>query len=115
MKDYIGFALYIGLRHWLCRAISIYIRQSQYEYWDEHGNGALCTLCGRKVEFRHRSIDHIIPKSICYELGLYKLLFDPVNFRISHKLCNAKRGNDISDLPQSIIAKLIDKGYTPIS
>lgn len=65
-----------------------------------------CDICGERVARRDRSLDHIIPKSVCYELGLAGLVLDSRNFRLAHKRCNGKRGSNLSGLPEPILRRL---------
>lgn len=66
----------------------------------------LCCFCNEEIKWDDRSVDHIIPKSVCWELELFALLVDERNLRIAHKRCNSLRANDVSDLPISVRRKL---------
>lgn len=60
-----------------------------------------CAICGYLVLEQDRSIDHIVPVSICVELEWYDLIYDEKNMRLVHQVCNWKRSSDISDLPEA--------------
>ena len=59
-----------------------------------------CAICNQYLTHRKRTIDHIIPKSVCWELGLYNLINDPINFRVTCAQCNEKRGAKVDEFPK---------------
>jgi len=66
----------------------------------------ICAICGKNITKSTLTVDHIIPASICLELGLYKLEFDYRNLRSTHRSCNEQRGNNYDDLPESVKLKI---------
>lgn len=100
---------YKGLYHYLGKEIDTAQSQAGWSYWDSLPHPRLCWICGQKVNRRDRSIDHIIPKAIIHELSLPGLIYDKRNFRIAHKQCNGKRGDNIDTLPKSVKNKLLER------
>lgn len=97
----------VGLKHYLGKTINKEVCRAGWEFWENSTQlQRICGICGEYVKFKHRSIDHIIPKSVIYKTGLAGLLYDKRNFRITHRVCNTNRGSDLSELPPAVIEKL---------
>lgn len=111
MTDSEKWNFYWSLRSYLGRKVSDAQRLAGWQYYGK--SDKVCFLCKKRVTAKDRSIDHIIPKTVCWELGLYRLIIDDRNFRIAHKRCNLIRGHDVSDLPPEILATLKRLGYNP--
>lgn len=62
----------------------------------------ICWLCHRDIAKKHRSLDHLIPTSIALMIGKPELIVDWRNWAIAHIKCNAKRGTDLSVLPDAV-------------
>jgi len=77
-------------------------------FYLQNGYGGLCQLCHKKVTKKERTIDHIIPKEICYELNMPLLIYDQRNLRRTCGNCNQKRGSKIHDLPPSVVKRLVE-------
>lgn len=71
-----------------------------------------CCFCGEKIKNRDHSVDHIIPRSVCYAIERPMLIFDIRNFRSSHKQCNRERADETSDLPEAVLEKIKQLGYS---
>lgn len=99
-------ALYRGLRvhlgEWRYRA-----KQAAKMRWmRRHRWPDVCENCKRRVPWKERTIDHIIPQSVCFELDLPGLLFDDRNFQMLCSSCNSEKGHDIESLPEAIKKEL---------
>lgn len=104
---------YVGLKHYLGKAVSDAQKEAGHDYLNRlEQHERMCAFCGKFVKYKERSIDHIIPKKLCWELGLYRFVIDRRNFRLAHKVCNARRSSDVSDLPPKVLEKLIELGYS---
>lgn len=99
-----------AFKHYCGKTRRAILIKLQHEFWDETPDKT-CWLCHKWVKFKHKSVDHVVPISICIVLDLLGLVFDKRNFRIAHLWCNSNRHHDISMLPEPIIAKLRDRGY----
>lgn len=97
---WIGYKWYIRVQHAkaLHSEFMIYLWENDWP--------SICHICGERVSRRERSIDHLIPVSICYKLNMPELVLDKRNFALSHLRCNWKRGNKISDLPIVVQEKI---------
>lgn len=105
--------IYVGMRRALGLWRSKALRHAYIHWLAKNGWPNICALCGEKISHKDRSIDHIIPMNICFEIERPQLIFDERNFRVTHKLCNSKRHSDVSDLPEKVVAKLLELGYSP--
>ena len=105
-------SLYRALRVYLGEKVNEHLQIACRYFYYSQSSPRLCSICGKHIRHGNRSVDHIIPLSVVRELELYRLMFDPRNMRIAHNYCNVNRGNDISDLPESVINKLASLGYT---
>lgn len=104
--DSTHYLLYLGVRHALGHWKNRTIKRSFMRWLADNGWPKYCELCGGKVTHKQRSVDHIIPVSVCLELEMPMLLFDSRNFRFAHRTCNSKRANRTNDLPLTIQSKL---------
>lgn len=52
-----------------------------------------CPDCGARLNYRNRTIDHIIPLWVCRDYRMPNLEFDVRNFRIMCQACNTKRSH----------------------
>lgn len=74
-----------------------------YLYWmRENGWPKHCQACNVRLTHKQRSIDHIIPKSICFELEMPELLWDKRNLTLLCVKCNSKKSNSTTDLPEKV-------------
>lgn len=51
-------------------------------------SGGICYLCGEPVEFKHMSVDHVIPKSRGGKNNIE-------NLRATHPACNSEKSNKL--------------------
>ena len=101
---YKGLRQYLGL--WKFRTL----KTEFYRWMVANGWPNICGICHKKIRTRkERSLDHIIPISICMELEMPGLIFDPRNFRVAHRDCNEMRSSNISDLPKKVRQALAEK------
>lgn len=92
---------YKGIYHYLGKQKTEMYKQARAEFLRSNHRW-ICSKCGAKTKKKTKSIDHIIPKSILYELELPSLIYDPNNFRLMCTDCNFARGNDTEELPTNI-------------
>lgn len=98
-----GFIAYLYARHWAGLVKHSLYQEAKYEYLDSmRYRDRKCYFCKKKVKSKDRSIDHIIPQSIIKKYDLYSLIWSPSNMRLAHKLCNTRRGADLTLLPENI-------------
>lgn len=109
--------VYRGLYHWICFYNTLRWRTFKLQWRAKHKWPMRCSACGVKVIASHGtdkyhpkrlSLDHIIPKSLIYELELYELLYDYDNFCLMCETCNVIKSDaklDISDLPPRLLVK----------
>lgn len=111
---FLFWAIYRGLYHYLGLAMNVEYRRVKGE-WKSNPRNKIwrCAICDLNINRKsERTIDHIIPKNLCYELGLPQLIIDERNFRAAHQLCNARRGElTVEDLSPNVLAKLKEIGY----
>lgn len=87
------------------RLKAVLVKQLKREAWANYRNNK-CAICDNPMTRKERTMDHIIPESICWELEMPGLVYDGRNIRYVHALCNQRRSSDISDLPLSVQLKL---------
>lgn len=120
-SEYITYWLvYRGLYHWICYNNTMRWRSFKLQWrarnrWPMH-----CSACGVKVKPSHGtdkyhpqrlSLDHIIPKSLIYELELYELLYDYDNFCLMCETCNVIKSDaklDPDELSPVLLKKFHD-------
>lgn len=103
--------LWLGYRHYIGMWKYKTLQAARMSYLKSIGWRGLCSICGEAVNQNknRRSVDHIVPVSICLELNMPGLIFDIRNFRLAHQKCNQRRGNSTDDLPDSIKKLLAGK------
>lgn len=62
-----------------------------------------CQICNKYLPYSQRSIDHIIPKELCYKLEWPLLILDERNFQVLCHSCNRSKSAQIKDLPQKVL------------
>lgn len=82
-------------------------RYTKRLFYFQNGYSGVCQLCNKKVNKSDRTIDHIIPREICYELSMPLLVYDQRNLRRTCAKCNNKRGSTINDLPPNVKKRLL--------
>lgn len=101
-----------GLYHYLGIRVDEALKQEILEFLIENRWPRICGLCGKRIRGKGRTIDHIIPKATCYEVGLPELCIDRRNFQVAHKECNSAKKDNLADLSPRILAKLKSLGYS---
>lgn len=107
MNDQTLHILYLGMRHYTGIKLGRLLQYQTRRIWavtpvEKH----ICELCGKHINRTERSVDHILPKSVCYDLGLIGMVYDPRNMRMTHTFCNQKRDQSLEELPDSIKNKI---------
>lgn len=88
-----------------------YAKRSYFYKRARTGTQNLCDICHKAMTAESRSIDHIIPVSICIAYDLPALEYHHSNFQLAHKLCNSSRNLDadrFDDLPPYLKRKVLD-------
>lgn len=113
-SGFYGWIFYRGLHHHLGLCV-----RRQWQYFRRRmlamrGQPWLCASCGVKCEpvrgGRQKrntvTIDHIIPKSMLFELEIVELLFDEDNMAIYCRQCNSVKGNVLPEnIPLTLLCK----------
>ncbi len=69
-----------------------------------HKSSPCCALCQKYLPYSKRTIDHIIPQELCYELEWPLLVYDERNFQVMCHRCNNKKGdNYVEYLPGKVL------------
>jgi hypothetical protein len=75
-------------------------RNARVAYFKKRHRDKWCDICGQPTYKGNRTIDHIIPQSVCKKLELYHLIIDERNFRLSCSACNLERLASMDEFPQ---------------
>lgn len=109
-KDFTILLIVWGYRHYWGKQRSLLWSKTRKEFlWNKlhRGESMDCEICGEWCPKHDRTVDHIIPRNILFEVELVGLEFDHRNLRLAHKKCNSDRGRlTIDDMPDSIRDKL---------
>lgn len=88
-----------------------YAKRAYFRKRARAGTENVCDICHKVMTPESRSIDHIIPVSVCIAYDLPALEYHHSNFQLAHKFCNASRNVDadrFDDLPLYLKRKVID-------
>lgn len=113
MNDYTNLLVYYGLKHVLGKWKSYKMSEVYKKWMRDEKPSRICYLCGKHIPYQELSIDHLIPQTVCFQLDMPGLVFDTRNMRLTHKVCNAKKRNEIKYLPRNVVKKLREMGYEP--
>lgn len=72
--------------------------------WPKH-----CAGCGNYTPNSQRTIDHIVPVSVCVALELPGLVYDENNYQMLCIDCNQAKRDKIDDLPEPVKQKLRER------
>lgn len=104
--------VYRGAYHYLGKKFAEEFRERKQIWLRGKQSSRVCESCGIFLKFRQRTIDHIIPKSLIYELEEPKLLDDPNNWWVMCKWCNSDKSNLLPEvLPQKTLDFMASLGY----
>ena len=105
MNDSEIYLFWLGFKDWFMTRMRRRYSYARLRFVIMHPDG-ICAICGGYIPRRERTVDHIIPKSVCIEIGLAGLIYDPRNFQLAHSICNKVRATDMSMLPASIVKEI---------
>lgn len=109
MNDITHWMFYRGLRTYLGLWKKEALRVATRKWRRENNHPVHCVLCGRYLKYGERTIDHIIPISICMELEMPGLIFDTRNFQLLCNGCNVHKGSSIHNLPPMVQEALAER------
>lgn len=103
--------LFWGIRAYLGKKVNVQVKYACRDYLRSLDRPWVCWLCNQNIGYQNRSVDHLIPLSFIKQQEWVGLMFDHRNMRPAHKLCNVIRGDDLSVLPESVVARIRGLGY----
>lgn len=100
MKDDAAYWLFYGLLRFRIRILRT---ESRHRYLHKPNTPNRCQMCDKYLPYSQRTIDHIIPLELCYELEWPLLIFDERNFQVACPKCNHDKSAKIEDLPEKVL------------
>lgn len=77
--------------------------------------GSHCNICGKYCKRKDRTLDHIIPKTVCYDYELFNLVLDPRNFQMLCFECNQTKRHSMLFVPAKVRQAIYKRPYKPIT
>lgn len=73
-----------------------------------------CNICGKYCKRLDRTVDHIIPKAVCYDYEMWGLIIDPRNFQMLCSKCNRIKDDSTLFIPLSVRQAIKKREYKPV-